>query len=661
MPKKHTHGLSRRQFLKATLVSTAGAAALSGGLNLAVAQMTYNEAPALAELVAAGELPAVADRLPDNPVVVEPLDSVGVYGGAIRSRMIANRGFQVRSMWGPEGILRIDWDSSTVVPNIAESWEYSNDGKTFTLKFRPGMKWSDGEPFTSDDVAFWWNHVILNEDLTPSSPNELTINGKLAEFEQVDAYTVNLHFEGIPANLPLNLAHAFGVNMVEQMPRHYLEQFHPDFVEEAELNARIEEEGFENWMQLFNSHSSSANYGMPQLDVNQPVLLPYKLSKPLELNLMVAERNPYYWKVDTEGNQLPYIDQVIITNVENQEVSDAIITAGEMNYVNTDTTFANFPLYQDNAEANHYEVRNWNTNRGAEHAIMLNHTTTDEVLRGLINDVRFKQALSYAIDRQTISDVLYLGFGIPSQYDVIPASAWYDEERVARFTEYDVDRANELLDEIGLTERNDAGIRLRPDGEPLTLRLDYQVAATQNDGLAELLREFWGEVGVDLDARGEARDLLRSQIDNNEIEVGIWQGGKSSDILFQTLPYFHVPFTTTDWNQWGIEWARYYETNGEAGEEPPEEIKRIQDLYTEMQVTVDQDRRLEIGKEILESNVNNLWTIGTVAQVPLPIIIGDNMRNIPEVGFTGFDWLGNHQYHVEQVYFDGGKWSGAPS
>ena len=171
--------------------------------------------------------------------------------------------------------------------------------------------------------------------------------------------------------------------------------------------------------------------------------MPYKLSRPLELNILVADRNPYYWKVDPEGNQLPYIDRVILTNFESAEIRDAAIAAGELNWVNTDTAFANFPLYQENAEGNNYEVKLWNTSRSSEHGLMLNHTAKDPVLREVFGDVRFKRALSLAIDRQTIADVVFLGFGVPAQVQVIPGSKFREEDWVTKDTEFDPDTANQ--------------------------------------------------------------------------------------------------------------------------------------------------------------------------------------------------------------------------
>jgi peptide/nickel transport system substrate-binding protein len=575
--------------------------------------------------------------------------------------MIQNRGFQVRSAWGPEPILRIDWDNSTIVPNIAEGWEYSDDGKTFTLRLREGMKWSDGVPFSTENFEFWWNNVVLNETLSPSPPSEMVINGKLPTFTKIDDYTVSWTFAATHANLPLLLAHAFGsAGITRWLPSHYLQQFHSDFVDEDELAQLVADNGFETWDQLINNRSAFT-YGMPFQHVEMPTLLPYKLSQPLEGNILVADRNPYYWKVDPEGQQLPYINRVIVTNYESAEIRDAAIVAGEMNWVNTDTTFTNFPLYQENAEAGNYEVRLWKTSRGAEHTFMLNHTAKDPVLREIFSDIRFKRALSLAMDRQTISNVVFLGLGVPAQVQPIPGSKFRVEEYVTKDTEFDPDTANALLDEMGLTERDGSGIRLRPDGESLVMRMDVTVDDPGALAVAQLYQEFFREVGLNLDVRGVARDQTRTLIDNNDIEVGIWIADKCSDAMFPHSPEWHVPYAPTGWNQWGPQWTVWYATGGERGEEPPEDVKQVQALFDQMKVTVDEEERIAIGKEILRLNIENLWNIGNVGEVPIPVILGTNFKNYPEDGFTSFDWLGNHQYHIEQTYFEGGEWVGAPA
>ncbi|KRA99910.1 hypothetical protein ASD83_05340 [Devosia sp. Root685] len=652
-----TFAPTRRQFLKLG-GAAATTIAVSGLTGRAFAQASqYKEAPQLAEMVAAGSLPPVEQRLPENPVVIEPFESVGTYGGHLRTGIIQNRGFQARSAWGPEPILRISRDGQSVEPNLAESWEYTNDGKTFVLHLRRGIKWSDGEPFDASGFDFWWNHVNLNTSLSPAPMAQFMVQGEVPTFEMVDDYTVQWTFVAPHANLPALLAHGPGGTIPRYLPRHYLEQFHADFADETELKGRVSAAGFSTWAELFNNRSN-VQWLMPFDNPDMPTLLPFKLGRSMQLNVLVADRNPFYWKVDTEGQQLPYIDDVVLTNYESGEVRDAAIAAGEMNWVNTDTTFTNLPLYREGEERGNYSVKLWLTDRAAEHTIMFNHSAKDPVLRELYNDIRFKRAFSLALDRQQIADTVYLGFAVPSQLQMIPGSKWRNEDWAVRDTEYDPDGANALLDEAGLSNRDGQGVRQRSDGKPLILNMDLPVDDPGSLAVAELIIEFMREVGITFNVRTIAREQIRALIDNNDMEVGIWIGDKCSDAMFPHSPEWHVPYLTTGWNVWGMAWAQWYASKGQQGEEPQGDAKRVQDLFDEMQITVDEARRLEIGNEILELNINNLWNIGDVGQVPIPVILGSNFKNYPEEGFTGFSWLGNYNYHIEQTYFEGGAWSG---
>ena len=639
-------------------MGTAAAGPLTLGAGPARAQGKYSEAPELAELVAKGMLPPVEERLPASPVVVEPLDSIGEYGGSIRTGIIQNRGFQARSAWGPEPILRIAPDSSTITPNLAESWEYTNDGKTFVLHIRP-IRFSDGAPLNADCFDFWWNHVSLNKTLSPSPLSQFVLEGELGEFRKEGEYSVSWTWSKTHANLPALLAHWVGAQIPRWLPRHYLEQFHEDFADAADLAQKVSDGGFSTWDELFNSHTA-AQYQMPFQHADQPTLLPFKLRDPMYLNKLVADRNPYYWKVDPEGRQLPYINEVNVTNFESGEVRDAAIAAGQLNWVNTDTTFTNLPLYRDGASRGNYEARLWQTSRSTEHTIMFNHEAKDPVLKALFNDIRFKRAFSIAIDRSLIANVVYLGFGVPGQPQMVPGSKFRMDELVTQDTEFDPEGAMALLDEVGLDQKDGNGFRLRSDGEVLKLNLDFPVDDPGSAQVGELLIELMREVGIVFNLRAISREQVRTLIDNNDMEVGIWIADKCSDTMFPHSPEWHVPMSSTGWNVWGAAYAQWYDSQGAQGIEPTGDARQVQPLHDEMKVTVDEDRRIEIGKEILRLNAANLWNIGDVGEVPIPVILGDNFKNYPAVGFTSFDWLGNYQYPIEQTYFEGGRWTGEP-
>ncbi len=636
--------------------------ALFGVSVVATQDMAYNEAPELAEMVANGELPPVAERLPADPVVVEPLESVGEYGGTLRTVMVSNRAFQIRSSYGPEGLLRVGRDHQTIEPNLVRDWEWSDDGLILTLHLVEGIKWSDGVPFDANGFAYWWENEILNEELTPSPPTWLSPGGELAEFNLIDDYTFSLTFAVPHPTILLELAHANGVNVLRSTAEHYLKQFHVDFADPEQLNTLMAEGEFEFWYDLYGNRRNDASYGMPRQYTEMPTVQAYKLRRPLADNLWVLERNPYYWKVDTAGNQLPYIDDIVITNAENAEVANALIASGEINFSNGFvTSLDNFPLYAENAEANNYEIRLFRTTEGSALLLQPNHTVQDPVLRELFNDVRFKQALSHALDRDTINNVVFQGLGEPIQTHVIRASKFFVEEYAKAYIEYDVDLANQLLDEIGLTERDGDGFRLRSDGQRLTINLEHAAIKSTYTPLSELLVDMWGDIGIQVNIRVVGDDILEPRILSNEIEFGMWHGDKSSDVLFPTRPDWFVAHQN-GWEQpWNSMWSLWYTSDGAEGEEPPQEIKDVLATWEQMLQTVDDDEFVRLGQEILRSQAENLWTIGTVGGVPEPMIVGSNLRNYPQEGYVGFDFLGTYPYHAETLYFEGGEWTGEPN
>lgn len=650
-----------RRYIRVSIFTMLMLAIIAIGNLFISAQSTYNEAPEFAEMVANGDLPPVVERLPAEPIVIEPLERVGEYGGTLRTVMVLNRTFQVRSSYGPEGLLRVGRDHQTVEPNLAKAWEWSDDGRTLTLHLVEGVKWSDGTPFDANGFEWWWNNDMLNTDITPTVPAQWRHGGAPAEFTLIDDYTFSWTFAAPNPTIVLNLAHADGVNFISRTPAHYLQQFHADFADPDELAQLMEEGEFEFWYELYLNRRNDASYGMPRQQIEMPTIQPYKLQKPLQDNLWVLERNPYYWKVDTEGNQLPYIDEVVITNAESPEVANAIIASGEINFSNGFVTSVdNFPLYAENAEANHYEIRLFPTSEGSALVLQPNHTTTNPVLRELFNDARFKRALSHALDRDVINNVVFLGLGEPIQTHVIRASRFFVEDYAKAYTEFDLELANQLLDEIGLTERDDEGFRLGSDGERIIINIEHAAIKPTYTPLTELVVDMWREIGIEVNARVVGDDILEPRILANEIDFGLWHGDKSSDILFPTRPDWWVSYRNSWSLPWNSMWGLWVTSDGEEGEEPPEAIMEVLNTWETMLVTVDEEEYTRLGQEILRSHAENLWTIGTVGSVPEPMIIGENLINYPQEGYVGFDFLGTAPYHSEQLFFEGGEWTGEP-
>lgn len=609
------------------------------------------ESPLLAKRVQAGELPPVEERLPLNPQVVQTWGKTGVYGGMFTVGNPAASTFHSgRTGVGQEGMFRIGTDLTSVVPNIAESFDINEDGRELTLNLRRGMKWSDGHMHTADDIEFWFVDLVGNDEYSPRKPGWLQTNGVLAEFQRVDDYTVKFTFtEPYPFILKY-LSHYNGTGMVH--PKHFCRNFHPDYVDQDALMAQVEAAGVESWPDLFGE-KAALDEGVPESNPDLPTLGPYRLLEKTETHWLY-ERNPYYWKVDPEGNQLPYIDASFIKLLQDDEIQDAAMISGEL-----DIEFgwmpnaSNWPLYKSNEEQGQYIAIPAQNLTGSVLHFQPNQTYEgDTVLRDIFRDKRFRIALSHALNRDEINDLAYFGRATPQQATVIPACSFYEEKYAKLNIEYDVDRANSLLDEMGLAWDAAQEWRVRPDGERLAWTIEASFEP-QNSPVWQLCKSYWQAIGCDVQVKTVTGELIAERYPGNQVAMGTWGADKCTDWLFPLTPQFWVPYNLGWESTMYPLWTRYIVTDGEEGEEPPAELVQLWDLWQEMKVTTDQSRQVEIGKEIVRINAESMYVIGTVALPPHPVIIKDNLGNMPTIEqglLFGWDLYQFYPYHSEQLY-----------
>jgi len=612
---------------------------LSGAICLAIAglapAMEYKEAPMLRAKVAAGELPPVEERLSEEPLVIPVVEEIGQYGGQVN---VLSGG---TGQWGTAGwqfvpfecLLRIGPDGKTFLPNLAKDWKFSEDGKTLTLYLRKGVRWSDGVPFTADDLLFWWEDVTLNDELTPVKPKEWCPGGEPMKMEKIDDYTVRLHFA---APHPLATFWLFR-SRVAQFAKHHMQQFHPRYTPMEKLEKMMKEEGFDHWWQLFNRKYQGYFGPGPGAGVGFPTVRSHVL-KEIKGETYVAERNPYYWKVDPAGNQLPYIDRVVTTGgIGQKEVITAKILAGEADLDYPNTSIADYPLYKENAKEGNYRVLLYPSTKGSECLIALNLTyKKDLVLGDIFRDVRFRRAVSLAIDREEINETLYFGRAVPRQTTVLPSSSYYEEEFAKAYTQYDSEEANRLLDEMGLKWDKNHEWRLRPDGKKLTIIHEY-MTGTHLGPIAELIKRQWKKIGINLVLKPISIDLAWERYAANEVEMGsLWFDG-GMDWWFTVRPEYMIPMALGLAQVWGGLWVTWYVSGGKEGEEPPEEMKKNIERWEKMLTTMDEKERIRLGKEILRSNAENLWTIGVIGECPIAVIVRNNLRNVPERIPFGWD------------------------
>jgi peptide/nickel transport system substrate-binding protein len=582
----------------------------------------YSEAPLLAEMVAAGELPAVEERLPAEPLVVQPIESVGEYGGTWYRGWRGIKDFHCYGRIVYEPMLRWPRDpADPVQAGLAQDWQWSDGGRTLTLTLREGLKWSDGAPFTVDDIIFWWEDIENDTNITTAPHAEWMVNGEPMTLEKIDDITIKLNFAG-PNGLAETTGLAFHGNQwplgFERFgffaPRHYLEQFHPTY------NADATYEEFEAKAWEYNTE--------------RPAMTPWQITEWEEgADHMVATRNPYYWKVDVEGNQLPYIDEVYFYLVEDGPAVESLALGGKIDMQHRAITLGNYPVYQENAEQGDYQAGLWTVAQASGLTFFPNQSYADEKYRELLQNATFRQALSHAIDRDTVNEVAWLGQATPRTISVVEDSALFQPEIENIYGEYDLDLAMSLLDEIGLPEGAD-GMRTFADGSELILVVEGNSQFPQDMlDVIELVAENWQAAGLNTQVELSTRDVYWPRAGANEVMIATWSTDRG--LVPMIDPIYQFPFDERSWM--APAFGTWYKTAGAEGEEPTPELKELMDLFDQYKVTVDPNDQLAIAKEIVNKTTTRLNVIGTAGMAPAPVIVKNGFHNVAPAHTS--DWL----------------------
>ena len=588
---------------------------------------TFNEAPMLADMVAAGDLPPLEERLPDRDdiMVVQPRESIGAYGGEItfnatNPQSFGNTGF---SAWD-QLLTGYSTNWEIVFPQIAKSVELSDDYTVATITLRRGMKWSDGMPVTADDVMFWYEDIMLHPDL-PNMPTHLQAGGEAPVVAKVDDFTVTFTWSQPSPAFPVVVGRFSGGFPLA--PRHYLEQWHIDYNDEAQ--ALADSEGFDTWAAAFEFHAEG-QLGDDGLDPDLPVLKPWVLEQVDDFGNHFFVRNPYYWKVDTEGNQLPYIDRQVRMLLAEPEVVILNVQAGEIDYGFYNLEVSDLPVLKAGEADGDYTTILWPADQGAMSKYQFNITVSDPVLNEIFNDIRFRQAMSLAVNRDEINEVLFFGQAVPRQWGVSSASIFYEDWMGSYFADYDPDQANALLDEMGL-EMGDDGVRLRPDGEPLAIVLWDAINRVQ---MSELMADYWKAVGVDVEINASTRDAFRQALVANEVHASVWFADVTSEKDMYVRPIWFRPPYGIDSTPvgGGLAWRQWWLSGGEEGEEPPEYQLNQMELADQWQLTeIGSEEYIELGTQLVANTVENMYHIGTVGEAPEVFIRSNRLHNFTPV------------------------------
>lgn len=576
---------------------------------------SFAEAPFLADQARAGNLPPVEDRLPRNPLVIVPPQQTGPYGGTWS--MFGTGPGDISAMHNLTYEVLIRWDPflREFLPNLAVSWEIEEEGRVYTFHLREGVRWSDGQPFSADDILFWYEHVLLNPELTPLIPQPFMRGGEVMKVEKAGDHSVRFRFLE-PHGLFLQwMANPLMMELV-WYPAHYYRQFHPNFAPREELDRQARQHRFPFWHQFFLDRVEWHN-------VERPTLSAWKITRPPPARQITFERNPYYWKVDPSGNQLPYIDRLTY-EITAKETMNLRFLRGDMGMQNRHVDLRNFALLMENRDSGDYRIHEWVSSFGSG-VLMLNMNHQDPVLRGLLEDRRVRIALSHAIDRNEISEALYSGMGRPMQMSPTFTSPLYRPEYAEVYIEFNPDLANRLLDEAGLHRRDPQGMRLRPDGRPLRLTIDtFDLIADVN--ALQLVAEHWRAVGIQAEVKQLARSLFYTRMRAPLHDVAV--GGNSSMHTPLLDHMFFVPFGLGA--RHALSYAQWFMSNGERGEVPPAKMQRVVALYRQIERTVDEKKQREMAHEILRINAHELWMIGLVGDLPGITLVHNSFRNVPD-------------------------------
>lgn len=625
-------------------------------------QMEFSENPDMAALNAKifgnPDLPPLADRLPEDPLVMVPYSSIGTYGGTLDVLSNATEAgtsdfLSVRHV----NLVRYSDDLQTIVPNVAKSWDWNDDYTQLTFHLRKGQKWSDGEPFTSADVKFWYDDLMLDPGIYETPKEYVLVAGEPMTVDTPDPETVVFN---LPAPKPGLLAH-FATSYAQGFqPMHFLGQFHPRINPDADSYAQSL--GFENGYDAIKAYYGNSDWtDTPSPMLSRPEIignLPQHAVPTLESHFYVTDTtegrhlvaNPYFFQVDTTGQQLPYISEQDELYANDQQVRLLKLVNGEVDYKAQSLQLSDAPLLLEGQEAGNYSIDL--RPKIAMHAFSFNVTSEDEVKRAVFGDVRFRQAMSIAINRDELNEVAYFGQGVIQQYTGFsPVPDFVDPKWKTFATEYDPDHAKALLDEVGLVDTDGDGFRELPNGAPLVLNMQFATQGIAGQ-VVELVGQYWADVGVKTAVKEVTPDEYRSSQSSNQLDVGMWEKGQPLGIILGNNELWVPPFENYFGHRAGLLWAEWVDTGGTAGVEPPDFVKQLMaDINAFQSAAPGSDEAAALGARLVDNMTGNLLFIGT-ALTPDPIYHRNTLKNFADFKTASYEYYRTYPYRPSQWWLD---------
>lgn len=629
----------RGMIAAAWLAAALGASPAAGAADM-------REPPVFASRIADGSLPPLKDRLPAEPLVVDVAAAggeVGAYGGTLRIVEAQAKDTRRMVVYGYARLVGFTPDQR-IVPDIARAVDVE-DERIFTLHLRRGHRWSDGAPFTSDDFRYYWEDVVGNAELSPHGPpRELMVGGEGPKVSFIDDVTVRYEWsKPNPFFLPA-LASAQPLEIFR--PAHYLRQFHKTYADPGTLQALVKKNGQRNWVALHFKYDQSYKNS----NVDMPSLQPWVLATEPPSDRFVFTRNPFFHRIDTAGHQLPYIDDVAMT-IASSRLIPAKTGAGESDLQASYLSFGNYAFLKQAAKAHNYEVRRWKSGKGAKVALYPNLNVGDPVWRRLFHEADFRRALSLGMNREDINQVIYYGLGQPITDTVLPGSPLYDPALANRWATYDPDKANALLDGLGLTARDGAGTRLLPDGRPMILVVETAGEDTEQVDVLGLIGEDYRKLGLKILIKPSERDTLSRRLAAGSTQMSVWTGLENAYPTPDSIPDELAP-TSSEQNEWPA-WGSNHETKGVSGTVPDLPVAtELLRLNAAWRLTTIEAEKARIWRRMLQLNADEALRIGVVSGVDQVVVVSDRLKNVPESGI--FNWNPGAffgVYHPDTFFF----------
>jgi peptide/nickel transport system substrate-binding protein len=608
-----------------------------------------HEAPALAKLVADGKLPPLVVRLPSNPLIV-PVEKIGTYGGTLRRGLRGSADHNgILRILGNQGLVRWNMEFTQVLPCVADKWEVNDDATVFTFHLRPGMKWSDGHPFGADDILFSVEDCAKNSELYRSTPSPLVIGNKAGTVTKLDDATVKFSFDSPYAMFLEMMATPLGQHPT-LFAKHYCSQFHPKY--NPKVADLVKAANLSDWGTLFRNKCGDIEIPSRWGNPDRPTLDPWVVREPYTggAQRVTAERNPFFWQVDTEGKQLPYIDRInfsISQDVESLMI-DAVSGRLDMQdrHINT---LQNKPTLSKNAKAGAYRLIEMIASGAQQVQIYLNITHKDPKMREMFANKEFRQALSLGINRAEIIELVYLGQSEPYQTGPRPGHPWFHEKLARQFTDFDQKAANATLDRLGYAKKDPQGMRLRPDGQKVFFSVDI-IPTLYPDAVdtMELVKRHWADIGVDIKVNTIERALYYTRGDNNDHDAAVWPGPGGLDPMLDPRDFFAQH---TQGTRYALPWANWYVSNGKDGQEPPESQKQRMKLFDEARGTADLAKRGALMKQLFDLTAEAFEPIGVCLAVNAFGIAKLNLANVASKEPDSWSWPNPAPAMPQQYFF----------